>query len=50
MTLHFALDVDYPMQRFYFPELLKESLENEYGGFKDPKTLSILFIPLKVAF
>ena len=46
----FCVGCGLPNATLYFPELLKESLENEYGGFKDPKTLSILFIPLKSRF
>ncbi|HEN9557609.1 DUF4850 domain-containing protein [Acinetobacter baumannii] len=40
-----------PNATLYFPELLKESLENEYGSFKDPKNLiNIVHPSKKVAF
>ncbi|MFW1965400.1 DUF4850 domain-containing protein, partial [Acinetobacter baumannii] len=40
-----------PNATLYFPDLLKESLEKEYGGFKDPKNLiNIVHPSKKVAF
>ncbi|HCT5803584.1 DUF4850 domain-containing protein [Acinetobacter nosocomialis] len=40
-----------PNATLYFPELLKESIENEFGGFKDPKKLiNIVHPSKKVAF
>ncbi|HFE9908191.1 TPA: DUF4850 domain-containing protein [Acinetobacter baumannii] len=47
----FCVGCGLPNATLYFPELLKESLENEYGGFKDPKNLiNIVHPSKKVAF
>ncbi|MCU4550462.1 DUF4850 domain-containing protein [Acinetobacter pittii] len=47
----FCVGCGLPNATLYFPELLKESLVNEYGGFKDPKKLiNIVYPSKKVAF
>lgn len=46
----FCVGCGLPNATLYFPELLKQSLENEFGGFKDPKNSSILFTLLKSGF
>lgn len=47
----FCVGCGLPNATLYFPELLKESLENEFGGFKDPKKLiNIVHPSKKVAF
>ncbi len=43
----FCVGCGLPNATLYFPELLKESLENEYGGFKDPKNLINIVHPSK---
>ncbi|MGE8645457.1 DUF4850 domain-containing protein [Acinetobacter vivianii] len=40
-----------PYASLYFPDLLKQSIENEYGGYQDPKKLVNVIHPSKqVAF
>ncbi|WP_245134062.1 DUF4850 domain-containing protein [Acinetobacter nosocomialis] len=47
----FCVGCGLPNATLYFPELLKESVENEFGGFKDPKKLiNIVHPSKKVAF
>ncbi|EML1064059.1 DUF4850 domain-containing protein [Acinetobacter nosocomialis] len=47
----FCVGCGLPNATLYFPELLKESIENEFGGFKDPKKLiNIVHPSKKVAF
>ncbi|HDG9761508.1 DUF4850 domain-containing protein [Acinetobacter nosocomialis] len=47
----FCVGCGLPNATLYFPELLKESVENEFGGFKDPKKLiNIVYPSKKVAF
>ncbi len=47
----FCVGCGLPNATLYFPELLKESVENEYGGLKDPKNLiNIVHPSKKVAF
>ena len=46
----FCVGCGLPNATLYFPQLLKESLENEFGGFKYPKNSSILFTLLKSGF
>ncbi len=47
----FCVGCGLPNATLYFPQLLKESLENEFGGFKDPKKLiNIVHPSKKVAF
>ncbi len=47
----FCVGCGLPNATLYFPELLKQSLENEFGGFKDPKKLIHIVHPSKkVAF
>ncbi|HFX6347576.1 TPA: DUF4850 domain-containing protein [Acinetobacter nosocomialis] len=47
----FCVGCGLPNATLYFPELLKESIENELGGFKDPKKLiNIVHPSKKVAF
>ena len=46
----FCVGCGLPNATLYFPELLKESLENEYGGFKDPKNLINIVHPSKSRF
>lgn len=47
----FCVGCGLPDATLYFPELLKESLENEFGGYKDPKKLINIVHPSKnVAF
>jgi len=47
----FCVGCGLPNATLYFPELLKESLENEFGGYKDSKKLiNIVHPSKKVAF
>ncbi|CAI3158736.1 hypothetical protein MWMV7_MWMV7_03108 [Acinetobacter calcoaceticus] len=47
----FCVGCGLPNATLYFPELLKESLENEFGGYKDSKKLINIVHPSKnVAF
>lgn len=47
----FCVGCGLPNATLYFPELLKESVENEFGGFKDTKKLiNIVHPSKKVAF
>ncbi|WP_042075825.1 DUF4850 domain-containing protein [Acinetobacter nosocomialis] len=47
----FCVGCGLPNATLYFPELLKASVENEFGGFKDPKKLiNIVHPSKKVAF
>lgn len=47
----FCVGCGLPNATLYFPELLKESVESEFGGFKDPKKLlNIVHPSKKVAF
>ncbi|MBD1225398.1 DUF4850 domain-containing protein [Acinetobacter seifertii] len=47
----FCVGCGLPNATLYFPELLKKSVENEFGGFKDPKKLiNIVHPSKKVAF
>ncbi|WP_151776547.1 DUF4850 domain-containing protein, partial [Acinetobacter nosocomialis] len=43
----FCVGCGLPNATLYFPELLKESVENEFGGFKDPKKLINIVHPSK---
>lgn len=43
----FCVGCGLPNATLYFPELLKESIENEFGGFKDPKKLINIVHPSK---
>jgi len=43
----FCVGCGLPNATLYFPELLKESLDNEFGGFKDPKKLIKIVHPSK---
>lgn len=47
----FCVGCGLPNATLYFPELLKESVENEFGGFKDSKKfINIVHPSKKVAF
>jgi len=47
----FCVGCGLPNATLYFPELLKESLENEFGGYKDSKKLiNIVHPSKKIAF
>ncbi|MDO7212956.1 DUF4850 domain-containing protein [Acinetobacter nosocomialis] len=47
----FCVGCGLPNATLYFPELLKESVEDDFGGFKDPKKLiNIVHPSKKVAF
>ncbi|QBZ99765.1 DUF4850 domain-containing protein [Acinetobacter nosocomialis] len=43
----FCVGCGLPNATLYFPELSKESVENEFGGFKDPKKLINIVHPSK---